>query len=314
MKIPFLHFLITLLCVVVTLPVGARDCQVPVGVAANSKDKDISPEIEIQLQKRIESLMGAQNLSSAFPDTQFLIVAELAEVQTDELPGPPRQTIVQATLILHLCDTQTGDMLESLRLEGLKGVGNSIQRAVLNSLRPINGSNKKLTTFLDSASDKIIAYYDSQYPYILTQAENLASRREFGEALYFLATIPQCCKGYNVAGSTACLIYQRMIDSDGWEALNTAAAIWAVSPDKAGAMAALPILMTIPSNSAASDEANMLLTEISKEMKDDKEFETRTKYKDDVHLQELQIEAAREVGAAWGKGQKSSTHNLNVIR
>lgn len=288
------------------------NCEFSVGVVTPAGSSDIPASVYNVLQKRVESMLGAYGLVSTQAGAAYVINAGIVDFSLWNLPGPPKQTAVSATLLLQLCDNASGTVVSTCTLDNLKGVGSSARQAFTSAMRPFDASNPRCSDFLAGASRAIERYYDSQSPSIIQRAKSFAMRKEYGEALFWLFTIPECCESYKDASAVAQEIYREFVDTEGMKAFLTARAIWIASPDAAGAAKALPVLLTIGPDSAAWEDAEKLTAEIYATVKDDKTFETRTRYRDDLHMEELRIEAAREVGKAWGDGQKESTTNMFV--
>ena len=57
-----------------------------------------------------------------------------------------------------------------------------------------------------------------------------------------------------------------------------------------------------------------LYKEIKGQLRADIDFETREKYRDSVKLEKQKIDAMRQVGVAYGRGQKAKTTNLMWVR
>lgn len=62
--------------------------------------------------------------------------------------------------------------------------------------------------------------------------------------------------------------------------------------------------------SATYPKAQALTSEIKKTVRTDFVFETEKKYKDSISLKKAYIDAARQIGVAYGNGQKETTSNL----
>lgn len=306
--------LLTLLVLILAIPVRSAECSVPVGVVALVEKSAATPEAINLLKKRVESALGQSNHISISSSADFFVAVSFSDFSTTNLAGPPRQVSVTADASLYLCDAVSERVIAVCALDGLKGVGNSKQKALSQALRPINATNKKCADFFNSASDKIIEYYNQQYPTLLKRGRTLAAQQKYEEAMYWFFSIPECCKGYDEAAAEGLKFYQEWVDKDGAQAYDTARAIWIAQPDAEGAKRALSVLLTIPQNSKAYTQIEALINEISETVKEDKQFETRTKYEDSTRQSELMIEAAKEVGVAWGKGQQPTTTNLNWIK
>ncbi len=296
------------------LTVSAADCHVPLTVATLT-DGDAIPAatqeaIRTRLQRIVAEVDGAAAGSEA---SRFFIAARMHHVATEVLPGPPQQTSVTTELTVYVGDQDTQTVYSTASLT-LRGVGTSMQRALTSALRPLTADNPKVKALINGASDKIVAYYNRTYPQLLEKGRRLIDTEKYGEALRLLMAVPECCQGYGQAVDLGLEAYGRMSDTEGRKLYDMARAIWLSSPDAAGASAALPILTTIPLSSEARADAERLVKEIGETVKDDKKFESRRKYEDEVEMRKLRIQAASRVGEAWGRGQQPSTTNVTWIR
>lgn len=294
------------------LSARGAECEFPVGVVAKGDNGDISEATYSSLAKRVESMLGDNNLVSADVESPFMIVADIIDVSTGVLPGPPRQNTVNGTIMLQLLDVASGTVVSTCTLDGVKGTGNSMQQAFSSALRSLNAKNPKCSAFLAGVSQKIGNYYERQYPVIIARAKSKAMIHDYEEALFLLFSIPECCTGYGDATELAANIYQEYIDTDGMKAYQAARALWISNPNATGASKALSVLLTIPSGSAAGEKAEVLIDEIYNTMKEDKAFETREKYENSLRLEEIKTQAAKEIGIAWGKGQQPVNNNILI--
>lgn len=244
---------------------------------------------------------------------QFFITGKFNHITQDVVAGPPIQTALHTVLTLYIGDINTQKIFSQSSFE-LRGVGRSDQKAFINALKSLNKNNSSFEKFVNSGKDKIISYFNSNYPSILAQAKTAASRNNLEEALYYASSIPECCSGYSEASGLITKYYQDYIDREGKILLNKAKSIWASGADKDAAVEAISYLMSIDPSSVVGPQAESLLSEIKKSVKDDRMFEERTKYKDRVETERQRIAAARAVGVAWGNGQKARSSHIYWIR
>ena len=223
------------------------------------------------------------------------------------------QTAVHTMLTLYIGNASTREIFASQTFD-LRGVGTTEQRALINAMRPLNARNTSLAGFVDKGKRKIINYYDTHYQQIIAQAERAATTHDYEQALYLVSNIPSCSVGYGAANQALKRYFKQYIDLSGTQALRAARSIWAANPTAEGAQEALAYLMQIDPESSAYPGAEALLKEMKTVVKDDKDFELRQKYNDQIDLEKREIEAARAVGVAFGNGQKPTTTNLMWLR
>lgn len=98
-------------------------------------------------------------------------------------------------------------------------------------------------------------------------------------------------------------------------AINLAAArqAWAAEQNTIGAQKAGEYLAQIQPDAACYDEAMGVYQEIKGKVLDDWKFEMK-KYQDSVDVEKERINAMREVGVAYGRGQQPTTTNIGFLR
>ncbi|MDE7397669.1 MAG: hypothetical protein K2M98_08085, partial [Muribaculum sp.] len=174
-------------------------------------------------------------------------------------------------------------------------------------------------------SQKIVDYFNANYPAIIKRAQAAQSAREYDEALFILTAIPECCNGYEQAMDMVGQIYKQRVDYDGAQLLAQANAEWAADPTDAGASKAGALLAQIDPMSASYPAALQLQEKIAKVVKANWDYENKKKYEDEMALKREQlhadtqikkayIEAARAVGVAYGSGPKAPQYNYHVHR
>lgn len=196
----------------------------------------------------------------------------------------------------------------------VRGVGNTLERALMNAMQQLNAKNAKVESLIDKGKKKILDYYNKNYQTLLKKAQAAAAVNEYGEALYYVATIPECCDGYDQAYALMGQLFTEKLAREGKQLLQLAQAVYYADPSAEGAAKAMQYLALIDPSSPVQGEAATLAQEIKKNTKSDYDFENREKYKDAVALEKDRIAAARAVGVAWGNGQKAQTTNLMFVR
>ena len=243
----------------------------------------------------------------------FFVPGKFTDYYKDVVPGPPKGFVMHTQLTLYVGDLINQSVYSTCSFE-LRGVGASEQRAYINALSTLNARNREFAQFVESAKDKIVSYYDKNYPAILAKADRAASMRNYEEALMYATSIPECSKGFGDAVEKTLDIYQMYIDYEGQMLLTAAQGAWAADPDRKGAVAAYGYLRQIDPAASCFGEAQKLMNEIKSVVKENWDFEHKQKYKDEIELRRAMIEAARAVGVAYGNGQQPTTTNLMWLR
>lgn len=313
MRTTIYKYAVAALCATATFLPSAADCNISLGVANVKQSEEVPEATENYLNTRLQTLLSNYDIATDPGLSQFFIAGKFSHILEDVVAGPPMQTAIHTTLTLYIGDASSENVYASLPLE-LRGVGTSTQRAYINALRGLNAQNSKITSFIRKGKDKIVNYYDQNYPAILAKAERAAAAHNYDEALWHLSVIPECCTGYHQVLAMTNKYFQNYIDQDGLEILNRATAIWAAQPDQFGAEEALKWLQQIDPESKAYPAAQKLVAEMKASVKSDRDFELRQKYNDAISLEKARIDGARQVGVAFGNGQKQTTTNLMWLK
>lgn len=292
---------------------SAQDCTIDLCVLNASQTEDVPDATVDFLNNRLIQICNNDGIATDPVQSQFFITGKFNHIVEDVVPGPPVQTALQTVLSLYIGDVSSKTTYASLSLE-LRGVGTSGQRAFIDALKTLNAGNARINGFLKKGKQKILDYYNSHYTQILTQAERAAAQHKYDEALWRLASVPECCTGYQVVEKHILTYYQQYIDQEGLKLLTAAKSAWGVHPDQAGAAEAFSFLSQIDPESASYPAAMALANEMAKSVKSDRDFELRQKYADQIALEKSRIEGARAVGVAFGNGQQPVTTNITWLR
>jgi hypothetical protein len=290
----------------------SAECEIHLMVAEAEQIEDIPAGADDFLTTKLVNAVTALGVSADTNYGQFIIAGKFNHITSDVVAGPPIQTAVHTMLTLYIADANTHKIFASQSFD-LRGVGKNDQRAIINALSSVNARNTNFEAFVKKGKAKIISYFDANYKQILMSAKNAASRQNYDEALYYAMSIPECCQGYNEAAALVSKYYQSYIDYDGKNQLSAARAEWAKGQDREAAARAFALLVNIDPQSAAYPAAESLANEIKASIKDDRTFEIRKKYNDQVDIEKERIGAARDVGVAWGNGQKPKTTNITWL-
>ncbi len=288
----------------------AGDCDLHIHVIAPDTEMcGGDPAIGNLLATRLMRALTADGVTADDNYGQFYISGRFDNLYKDTQPGPPMQSVVHTSLTLMVADIFGNKVFDSETFD-LRGVGTSPQRAYINALNQLSPRNKALEGFVARARNKVISYFDKNYRSLLSKAGASAARHDYEQALYFASLIPQCCVGYPEAEKALLTYYQQYIDNEGTILLNKARAEFAISPNADGAAAAYAYLNLINPDSKAYGAAQSFAREVAAQTKAEYDFEVHQKYNDRHALQLKQIDAARQIGVAFGSGQKAQTTNI----
>lgn len=291
----------------------AQDCDLPISVVLWQQTEELPQAVESVLENQLSRIATASGLDTGVSLGQFILTARIDVLDKSIHQGPPIQVVNNLGVTFYIADANTKTKFASEYIE-VNGVGNNETKSLINAVRSLNAGNSKIKALLNNGKKKIMDYFDNNYKNILSEAERKASMQMYAEALSLAVSIPQCSKGGAEATTIAMNIYTKHLDKYNQMLLNKAQAIWNAGQSDTEASEAGELLALIDPDAACYDDAMKLSKEIKSQVRKDLDFEMREKYSDSVKLEKQRIDAIREIGVAFGKGQKEQTTNLTWLK
>lgn len=293
-----------------SITMQAQQCDLHIQVIEPNIDMcDGDAAIGNLLTTRLVKALTTDGVTAGTNYGQLYISGRFDNLYKETLTGPPMQTMVNTSLTLIVADIFDNKVFDSETFD-LKGVGNTQQRAYINALNQLNRHNSALEGFVNRARSKVISYFDANYKSLLAKASTAARMHDYDKAFYFASLIPECSKGYSDAENTLLSIYQKYIDHEGLDLLRKARAEFSMKPNAEGAAKAYAYLTMINIDSSAYSAAQKFAREIETQTKVEYNFETHQKYEDEIAIRRSKIDAARQIGVAFGNGQAPQTTNI----
>lgn len=288
---------------------SAQECDTPITVEMPQHIEGLNAAQIDYLRSKLEQLVVSQGITSDFSYTQFVLTADVAGMQKETVPTIPTSATCQYDVIIKLVD-RAGMKTMATQTVNVRGAGNSESKAMQNALRIINPQNKNLINFIKGAKSKVLVYYNEHAAQIVTEAHRLGNLEKYEEAFNLLASVPECCNKYNEVTREIIAIYPKARDKVGEKFLKEARRIWTVDQTGTAAEEACYWLSLIDPKSSAYAAGERLYAEIKDRVKVEVQHEMKV-YDDKVDLIKEQINAAKEIGMAYGKGQLTE---INVIK
>lgn len=307
-----LYILIVALCSLATFNSKAQECEIPLMIIQTEQADPIPSGALDFLNNKLRQVATTQGLAAGSEFTQFCIVPKISLLTKEILPGPPSKFVYDMEMTLYIADAWGEKVFTSTNIS-MKGVGNNETKAYIGGIKGINPRSAALQAFVEEGKNKIVDYYNNNYPNIIKKAQHLAGMKSYEEALFYLGSIPECSKGYDSALKAASEVYQQYVDQLCLENLSKAKMAWAAEQNAYGAEAAGEYLQYIYPDAKCYGEAMALYKEIKGKVLADWKF-TMKIYDDAVSLERQRISAWRDVGVAFGRGQKNRTTNVYWIR
>jgi tetratricopeptide (TPR) repeat protein len=213
---------------------------------------------------------------------------------------------------LYIVDAYAKTIFSSTSMT-VNGLGETENKCYLNAISHMPLQSPAIAKFVDEGKTKIIEYYDHEGEALIKKAHFLAAQKNYEEAMYWVSLIPQQSKHYDAALAAGQEIYQAYIDNQCYINLGKARQAWAAEQNAVGAAAAGEYLANIMPDAKCYGDAMALYKEIKGKVLDDWKFEMK-QYQDGIDLQKLQIDAARQIGVAYGNHQPNKEVNIEFLR
>jgi hypothetical protein len=254
-----------------------------------------------------------KGMAGGGPQGRFLLTANMDVLSKDVVPGAPNKHAYQFEVSLFIVDFIDKNIVSSTSFE-VKGVGNNEGKAFTGAIRTIDLKNPTVDQFFDEGKRKIIEYYNSRCDFIIARARALAAQRQFEDAMNNLASIPEVSKDcYMKAMNEIGPIYKEFADYNCQILINVATSCWASRPNSEGAQLAGAVLSQIDPGSICYAESRQLISKMEQKVLKDENRDWKFIEKvldNEVMLESLRIRAWRDVGVAWGRGQKPTYNDI----
>jgi hypothetical protein len=267
------------------------------------------PDMPIAAEKMLLNKMGqitTKNGMASYGGT-FIMYPHVTIMSKDITPTAPPMHAYGLDVTLYIADNITQTIFSSTTIS-LKGVGNNPTKAYIQALSMLNDKRPEVKTFIETAKNRIVEYYNSKCDFIIKESQTLEAKQDYQQAIYKLTSVPQVSKDcfdncQNLVGP----IYKKYIDFECRKHMTEANNVWASNQDYSGAQQASDVLNSIDPNSICYKDAVALSDKIAKRMKeiDKREWNFMLKnQQDEVDIEKASIRAARDIGVAFGENQQ----------
>jgi hypothetical protein len=266
------------------------------------------------LKSKLDQIATNNGTGGNASNPRFIITANVTVLSKDITATSPPMTALTLDITFFVGDAQTKTKYASTSIQA-KGVGANETKAYIECLKNIKTNAPELKVMVENGKKKIIEYYNSQCDFILKKAETLASQNKYEEAIYELMQVPDVCKDcYHNVMSAVGPIYKKYADKSCSEKLNAAKAAWAAQQNSDGASKVAQILKGIDPEASCIPDVNTFIDEVKAKVleleKRDWDFSMKA-FDSAVELEKQRIEAARQIGIAYGTNQPEQYFNLD---
>jgi hypothetical protein len=279
-----------------------------------SDDTKVVPDYSQSfLKDKLNQIATEYGISGNDVNGRFFLTAKPVFVNKEVVASTPIMYAFNVDVVLYIVDAKDKVIFETATINA-KGSGNTESKAFTQAVRSINVDNVKLKSLIEKGKQKIIAYYNTNCDILLKTAQSLANRNEYGEAFYQLNSIPTVCEScYKKSLALAEKIFPEYIEFDCNKKLNEAKVIWNTGISRENADKAGELLSQVYPNAKCFPEVKKLAEEIKARIKELDSREWNLIFKKEIDLQKAFIQAARDIGVAWGNGQPKTTTITQVF-
>lgn len=257
----------------------------------------IPSEAKNALITKLSQIASNNGMAGSDINPRFIITANINIGSKDIIAGPPQMVAQNLEITFFIGDAVKNVVFSSLTLS-IKGVGSNENKSFMEAFKSINPKSKDISSFCEEGKSKILRYYSAQCDFIIKEAQALASRQKYNEAIYNLSLVPEVCKDcYFKCLDEAISIFQKKINEECSMKLKEAKSIWASSQIPSNAEKAGAILATINPMASCNIEVNNLLNSIEAKLKADEKARWQFKmkqYADKIAAQKEQVRIAEE--------------------
>lgn len=265
---------------------------------------NIPPAAATLLENKLTQIATQYGITGSTNLLRFILTANIDVLTKDITATAPVMQSYTLTVNLYIADGIDGKAFSSYSTT-VKGVGENETKAYMSALKNLKVNNPAYQTFIDEGKGKIISYFNAQCDFIIKKAKTLADMNQFDEAIWNLTSIPDVCpECWNKANMVAKSIFKQKIDFECKDKINMANNCWNAGQSWDAANQAGAILSTIDPNASCVDEIKPLAAKIEKRIREVDKREWKFYYDFNIGLRRDWIKAYRDVGVAWGNGQR----------
>lgn len=267
------------------------------------------------LQTKMIQMVTANGFGAS--STRYALVPNATVIDKQVTPTTPAQYIVELEVSLYVYDAVEDFVVDQTSFV-VKGVDRLENKAIIQAINQIRGTSPQSKSFMNSCRSKIIDYYNTRIPALISKAESLSERQQYDQAIAILASVPETVDQYQVVAELMTGVYKKKIDHDATIAIQAAkgkmamgdfegvlAELSSVDPASTKSKEASGMIATIKAkiDQAQQAELDAKIT-ANQERLADKEYNRQIAAQSNVQdfeLRKQEVKAAKEIAVAYGK-------------
>ncbi len=302
--------LLSIVFATLSLIINAQPLSISYYTEIVSHDKNLSDEHLALFRSRLDEIV-MNHAAGATELTRFVLTGTIRMENSSVTEGLIPQWNVNGTFLFVISDVMEKRKLKQQVLP-FSSRGESEMLAMKRAISTLDANSIKLKELFEDASKEIITYYESRCAIIILEADAKVAINNHDEAIYMLSSLPFISQECNTkllrkAGD----IYMAKQNYECGAKLNDAKSKWAASQDLQTASCIGEILGSICHEACCFPEAEAFAKTVSDDVKRLHEQDFKINYELTVVNEQKRIEAARQVGVAYGKNQVSPIYTTH---
>ena len=148
--------ILTLLFAAMGTMAMAQNCEIQLMVAPVEQGAEVTEGFNDMLMTRLTNVLTQKGVAADPDFNQFFITGKLTHFYKETLPGPPVKTAMHSMLTLYVGDAINQQVYASESFE-VRGVGNTLERALMNAMQQLNAKNAKVESLIDKGK-KLVGF------------------------------------------------------------------------------------------------------------------------------------------------------------
>lgn len=254
-------------------------------------------------------IVEASGITAAGTYSNFVIYPKFDVYKSEIVEGGMQNITVTDTQLSLFIKQVDNNLVFSSITKNLKGNGNTKFNSLTNAISTLDVDDPMLKKFVETGKNKIVAYYNANCNSILANAENMAKKKDFQQAIILTSRIPQGTSCYTTAQRKAVAYYSSYQNIQCLEEIKRTN----LSLAENDYSDAITHLMQIEPGSACAKEAAALMKKIEFKVnaEEKRNYDLRLKkYNDEISLEKYRISAIKDIATAYYKSRPSIQYNI----
>lgn len=296
-------------CFAATLIVAQdNNYDISLGTYVPNQIEGVPASAHSMLSNKLGQIVTSNGISDDTFNSRFIITPNISVMSKDVVGSAPTRIALNLEMTLYIGDGVAGNLFTSESFQ-LKGVGTNETKAYMQAIKQLKPSNKKVQDFIANGKAKIIDYYNANCSNIIAESEALQRVENYEEALFLLVSIPTASDCFDKVKGKIETLFKKAIDKECLTKYAMAQAIWGANQDIDAANEAGAILASINPRAACFKDVQKLFSKIEARVQDLQDRTWKLQLQE-VEIRKSAIQAAKEVGVAYGKNQPSTVYNV----